>query len=116
MSIFAVAYLLLLQDRPGHHSLRWFVAFVFGLIHGFGFAGTLQEMALPANRTATALLGFNLGVELGQLGAVVLLWPLLMRLRRLQGRQTHVLTIQTGSAVLLAVGIFWFVTRAAVRL
>ena len=41
MSIFAVAYLLLLQDVPGHHSLRWFVAFVFGLIHGFGCAGTL---------------------------------------------------------------------------
>ena len=116
MSIFAMAYLLLLHDRPGRHPLRWFVAFVFGLIHGFGFAGTLQEMALPANRMATALLGFNLGVELGQLGAVVLLWPLLMRLRRLQGRQTHILTIQTGSAVLLAVGIFWFVTRAAVRL
>jgi hypothetical protein len=57
------------------------VAFAFGLLHGLGFAGALAEIGLPADRTAVALLGFNLGVEVGQIGilaaafAVTRPWP-----------------------------------------
>ena len=112
MGIFSISYLLLLRESMPQRRLRWFVAFTFGLVHGFGFAGALAEMALPANRLATALVGFNLGVELGQLGVVALVWPILMWLHQLQGSRPRRLTIQMGSAVLLAVGIFWFVTRA----
>lgn len=115
MSFFSVAYLLLLDTQAPRQRLRWFVAFVFGLIHGFGFAGVLTEMALPTNRLVTALLGFNLGVELGQLGVVALVWWFVMRLRQFQERETRTFTIQAGSAVILAVGIFWFVTRAIGR-
>ena len=43
------------------------LTFAFGLVHGFGFAGVLVEMTLPTDRLASALLGFNLGVEAGQL-------------------------------------------------
>ena len=50
------------------------VAFLFGLVHGLGFAGALSEIGLPQNHLATALLTFNIGVELGQLAAVVLAW------------------------------------------
>jgi hypothetical protein len=50
------------------------VAFLFGLIHGLGFAGALSEIGLPQNHLATALLTFNLGVELGQLLAVAVAW------------------------------------------
>ena len=50
------------------------VAFLFGLIHGLGFAGALSEIGLPQNHLATALLTFNLGVELGQLLAVACVW------------------------------------------
>jgi hypothetical protein len=50
------------------------VAFLFGLIHGLGFAGALSEIGLPQNHLATALLTFNIGVELGQLAAVVVAW------------------------------------------
>ena len=46
------------------------VAFAFGLLHGFGFAGALQEIGVPPDRAPLSLLGFNLGVELGQLGII----------------------------------------------
>jgi|SRR5581483_4398595 len=115
VSIFSVAYLRLLRGHTAGHSLRWFVAFVFGFIHGFGFAGALADLALPANRSAVALCGFNCGVELGQLGVVILLWPWLTYTRQSMGVRTRVLAIQAGSAGILALGIFWFVTRAASR-
>jgi hypothetical protein len=50
------------------------VAFLFGLVHGLGFAGALSEIGLPQNHLATALLTFNLGVEIGQLLAVAVVW------------------------------------------
>ena len=52
------------------------VAFLFGLVHGLGFAGALSEIGLPQNHLATALLTFNAGVELGQLMAVGLVWAI----------------------------------------
>ena len=62
----------------------WLVAFAFGLLHGFGFAGALGEIGLPQNEIALALLMFNVGVEIGQLlfiaAALVVIW-LLQRLR-----------------------------------
>lgn len=112
VSIFSVAYLLLQHRSAPRQHLRWVTAFIFGFIHGFGFAGVLTEIALPTNRLAAALLSFNLGVELGQLGIVALVWPFLMRLNRLREEKARLLTIHVGSAAILAVGIFWFVTRA----
>jgi hypothetical protein len=115
LSLFSVAYLRLLHRSAQPQRLRWFIAFVFGFLHGFGFAGVLTELVLPTHRLATALLGFNLGVELGQLGIVVLLWPLLLWLSRSQPHKTRLLTIQVGSAAVLAAGLFWFMTRALER-
>ncbi|MCW5891210.1 MAG: HupE/UreJ family protein [bacterium] len=60
----------------------WVIAFAFGLLHGLGFAGALREVGVPADGVALALVGFNLGVELGQLAFVVLLLPLRAALRR----------------------------------
>lgn len=60
----------------------WLVGFGFGLVHGFGFAGALAELGLPANDRLAALLGFNLGVESGQLLVVACVLPLLFALRR----------------------------------
>jgi len=84
---------------------------VFGLIHGFGFAGVLVEVGLPAGRLAPALLGFNLGVELGQLALVVLAWPVL-RLALAADPIRRALRIQLGSAAVMVVGLYWFLTRA----
>ena len=61
----------------------WLVAFLFGLLHGFGFAGALSEIGLPPSQTPLALLAFNLGVEAGQLGVVALLLLSFAGLRRL---------------------------------
>jgi hypothetical protein len=69
-------------------------------------------MALPPNRVAPALLGFNLGVELGQLGMVMLVWPFLRVLSKAERQLSGVLAVQLGSTVVLAAGIFWFLTRA----
>jgi len=73
--------------RQGHPGITrrkpWLVAFIFGLLHGFGFAGALTEIGLPEHAIPLALLFFNLGVEAGQLifiGAVFLAWALLRKL------------------------------------
>ena len=59
------------EERVGRHPAG--LAAVFGLVHGFGFSGALAEIGIPPDGAASALLGFNLGVELGQLGFVALL-------------------------------------------
>ena len=73
------------QGRPGiTRRWPWLVAFTFGLLHGFGFAGALSEIGLPEHAIPLSLLFFNLGVEAGQLmfiAAVLLLWAGLGRLR-----------------------------------
>lgn len=89
---------------------RWLVAFGFGLVHGFGFAGALAELGLPQGALALSLLGFNVGVELGQLAIVVLFLPLAFALRgtRLYRRAIFV----GGSAAIVAVAAIWFAERA----
>ena len=73
------------QGRPGiTRRWPWLVAFTFGLLHGFGFAGALSEIGLPQHSIPFALLFFNLGVEAGQLlfiAAVMLIWALLRRIQ-----------------------------------
>ena len=81
----------IVHGRTGQPGLTerwpWLVAFVFGLLHGLGFAGALSEVGLPENAIPTALLFFNLGVELGQLafvGAVLAVLALLALPRTLR--------------------------------
>ncbi|MFK4385581.1 HupE/UreJ family protein [Bradyrhizobium sp. USDA 223] len=62
---------------------RWRVAFLFGLIHGFGFAGVLREIGLPPDAIVPALAAFNVGVEIGQIAIVALMLPALGLLDRL---------------------------------
>ncbi len=111
VGLFAACYLRLLERAGRPARMRWFVAFVFGLIHGFGFAGLLTEIGLPPGRLAAALFGFNLGVEAGQLILVALAWPLLyLALRGGPARRAAV--AQLGSTPVLAAGLYWFLTRA----
>jgi hydrogenase/urease accessory protein HupE len=71
------------RGRPGLGSNRpWLVAFVFGLLHGLGFAGALREVGLPEHSIPLALLFFNLGVELGQLLFIACILPLASLQRR----------------------------------
>ncbi|MDP3225089.1 MAG: HupE/UreJ family protein, partial [Rubrivivax sp.] len=78
---------------PLFHGRRWWVAFVFGLIHGFGFASVLADLGLPQGVLALALLGFNIGVELGQLAIVAVFLPLAFVLRRTQLYRKGVLVV-----------------------
>jgi hypothetical protein len=95
---------------PVFHGRRWLVAFGFGLIHGFGFASVLIDLGLPQGALALALLGFNLGVECGQLAIVAAFLPLAFALRRSWFYRRAVLT--GGSLLIAAVAAAWFVERA----
>ena len=101
--------LLARAERPAR--LRAAVAFGFGLVHGFGFAGVLAEMELPTERVAAALFGFNAGVELGQLAVVIAVWPLLRAFGRWRGGRAYWLVAEAGSAAICGLGLFWFATR-----
>ncbi len=71
-------------DQPRlSERIPWVIAFLFGLLHGFGFAGALAEIGLPQGEVPTALLAFNLGVEAGQLMIVAVAIAVLALLRRI---------------------------------
>ena len=89
---------------------RWVLAFVFGLIHGFGFASVLADLGLPQNALVLALVGFNVGVELGQLAIVALFLPLAFGLRKTAIYRVAVLT--GGSILVALLAAWWFVERA----
>lgn len=87
---------------------RPLLTFAFGLIHGFGFAGILRESGLPSGAVAFPLLGFNLGVEAGQLAVVVVAIPLV----RAAARRPRLTWIPRALAwVIAAVGTFWLSVR-----
>ena len=91
--------------------LRWrgWVTFCFGLIHGFGFAGVLGELQLPAAQFGWALFQFNLGLEVGQLMLVLGVVPLLFALRR---RSAYVpLVLRAGSTLALLMAMVWLIER-----
>jgi hypothetical protein len=112
MALFTLCYFGLLARATRPARLRVAIAFAFGLVHGFGFAGVLVEISLPTGRLVPALLGFNLGVEVGQLVLVAALWPVVRDLARLRQGRPHRLLVEFGSAALCSVGMFWFLTRA----
>lgn len=88
----------------------WIVAFIFGLVHGLGFANVLTELALPKSALAVSLVSFNLGVEAGQLAIVATFLPLAYMSRRswLYPR----LVLGAGSACIVAVAAVWLIERS----
>jgi len=105
----SVAYIALenLLGRGARH--RWLLAFGFGLVHGLGFYGALSELDLDPRHTVRTLLAFNLGVELGQLAIVAVVFPLLARAT---GAPWFRRAALSGSLAILAVALFWLVERA----
>ena len=105
----SIAVTALLNLRP----ITWIrvdvLALLFGMVHGFGFAGLLQEAAAPAGLLPWALAGFNLGVEAGQLVAVSA-WLLVSQLVVDKHWYPNVV-VRGGSALLIAVATFWFWQR-----
>ncbi len=100
----------LLNLIPAAARYGAWIAFGFGLIHGFGFAAVLRELGLESTSLLLSLLGFNLGVEAGQLAIVAVLLPLLYAFRGSTAYRRHVVPATSILVGLLALG--WLVERA----
>lgn len=87
---------------------RWMLTFFFGLVHGFGFANALRELGLPDRGLIASLLAFNVGVEIGQVVIVSLLFPLVAWAVR---SRHHRKVVVTASAVIFLFGVGWLVER-----
>ncbi|WP_284126450.1 HupE/UreJ family protein [Parerythrobacter aestuarii] len=88
----------------------WLVAFLFGLVHGFGFAGALREIGLPEGEVPAALISFNLGVEAGQLAVVL---GVLLAVEAIRRARTEAVTpaIRVASYAIGITGSFWLIER-----
>lgn len=104
-TIIYVAVENLLRGEP---KFRWGLTFLFGLIHGFGFANVLGELTLPPDAMVASLLLFNVGVEAGQLALVVVAWPLLRLLNRVSwgGKLKAAINVLAG-----LLGLAWLIDR-----
>jgi hydrogenase/urease accessory protein HupE len=95
--------------RKGRDVRAW-IAFCFGLIHGFGFASVLREMDLPARALGRSLFSFNFGVEIGQLVVVLAVASLLAAIRTRSETAGRYVAV-AGSIVVIVAGAFWFTQR-----
>jgi hypothetical protein len=111
LAVFSICHFRLMDLSADPARLRALVSFAFGLVHGFGFAGVLMDMDLPRERLLPGLLGFNLGVEVGQLAVVALAWPVLLVLERMYGGRGRRFVAWGGSALMLALGVYWMAVR-----
>lgn len=113
LSIVFLAVEIVKRD-PDHPNLAerapWIVAFLFGLIHGFGFAGALREIGLPESDVPTALLTFNLGVEAGQLTIIAAVLAILTLLRRFAPKALNP-AVLTATYAIGITSSFWFIER-----
>jgi hypothetical protein len=95
--------------RPMVSDRRWMVAFGFGLIHGFGFASVLTELGLPQEALVLSLVGFNVGVETGQLAIVAVFLPLIYVLRNTRFYRQGLFV--GGSVITMAIALVWLTER-----
>ena len=112
--LFAANYLMLSGHLRDAARLRIVVTIVFGLIHGFGFAADLLELRLPSGQLFSILLGFNLGVEIGQLTLVLAALGAVALLRRAKLALPRPIVVDTVSAGLVGLGMYWFIGRSYV--
>ena len=94
---------------PLFSGKEWLIAFVFGLFHGFGFASVLAEKGVVGNYLALSIFGFNLGVEIGQLAIILLVFPILYLLRK---SFLYPKIRVFGSIILILFSLYWFIERA----
>ena len=108
-AIFSVSYFWLV-GRTSSNNLSFLLTCLFGLVHGFGFGGYLSEIGLPSDRLLPALLGFNIGVELGQI-CIVVLFILLIRTVGLFKFSKKFLIEPLIASSLISLGTYWFLVR-----
>jgi hydrogenase/urease accessory protein HupE len=104
----------IVKAQPGRlrlsERLPWLVAFLFGLLHGFGFAGALREIGLPETDLPMALLTFNLGVEAGQMLIIAATLAVIAGLRRLTPAALRPAVLASAYAI-GCIASFWFIER-----
>lgn len=109
----------ILRSRQGKTSLTirfpWIVAFIFGLLHGFGFASGLTVTGMPRSEIPLALLFFNIGVELGQLGFVALTLIILQSITKMEFRRPK-WTEAVPGYVVGSLGTYWTLQRVSIML
>ena len=111
LALFTVCEGRLASTPDAARRLRPALTVLFGLVHGFGFAGVLLEIGLPRERLLAALLGFNLGVELGQLAFVAVFALAATLARRLVPVLLSAPAREAATAALCGIGLYWFVAR-----
>ena len=94
--------------KPIFKGRDWVIAFVFGLFHGFGFATVLGELGFNGENLTLSLLGFNIGVEIGQVVIIVLMFPFLFLIRRLRLYPWFMVIM---SVLLIIVSMYWLIER-----
>jgi hypothetical protein len=112
LALFTLAYLWNSADEYLSANLRLVTSVIFGLIHGFGFASALTETGLASTQLLPALLGFNLGIELGQIVIIAVVWALLQQIRQSRFLTDTRLVIDLVSAALCGLGLYWFIGRS----
>lgn len=106
---FSIALSAVHNLRPLFNGPHWLLAFTVGLVHGFGFANVLQDIGLSDQQIIIPLAAFNLGVELGQTGVVLMLFPVLYYLRKWLFFKPVVL--KGGSVTAAIIAAFWVIER-----
>ena len=109
ISLFSYCYLMLSSVHKGF-SLTILVTCMFGLIHGFGFAGNLSSIGLMQDRLLPAIFGFNIGVELGQLLIIFAMYVVYSLISKIIKEKFDFVRVATASA-LSSIGMFWFLER-----
>ena len=110
--LFTANYLMISGRLRDAGRLRILITLVFGLIHGFGFAADLLELQLPPERLAELLVGFNVGVEIGQLILVAGATLLVAIMAKYKFTLPRPLVVDVASSFLVGLGVFWFVSRS----
>ncbi|MDC0601771.1 HupE/UreJ family protein [Aliiglaciecola sp.] len=110
-SIIAISIAIAALDilYPVFRGRIWLIVFVFGLFHGFGFASVLAEYNIPDSYLTWSLLSFNLGVEVGQVAIILVVFPILYLLRQFAIYQ--LLFLKAGASLLILVSLYWFIER-----
>lgn len=111
LALFSACYLSLSSSVQQARQLRPAITTLFGLIHGFGFAGVLMEVGLPESAVVPALLGFNIGVEIGQVAIVTVLALLGRFIIRFTSSAPRLAWQDLLSAALCGLGSYWFIQR-----
>lgn len=94
---------------PFFKDWGWTIIFAFGLFHGLGFASVLSHLVVGQGALLSTLLGFNVGVEIGQIGIVLAIFPMLYLLR--QARAYPAIALKAGSGVIASIAFVWCIER-----